>query len=332
MPNFYAHTLAANRAVVMISHPGIKAAIQEYPKVFNLGAQGPDFFFFYRAYPWGNPENFHEIGNRAHVKDTGKLFQAAMRYIQGKPVEERKLLAAYLCGFLTHYALDSVAHPYVLYFTGDITQDSPGYSRFSRNHTRFEAAIDAWLIWEQLGKAPPAVKKLHLFDITPEAALQIGEMLAHTLATVHQVSVLPAKIATAFTDLADLTRVIIDPWHPLALVAHGLGRWLDPHGTGRATFYPQDATVAVPFLNLERTPWKFAWDGMPQPTSFLDLMEQGVADSAQFIEAAGKVMLDGGSPAVIADLIGNRSMLTGLDCDQPEPLSHFDLKFCKDWT
>ena len=96
---------------------------------YVLGCFGPDVFFFDRLPPTPLIPHQKKHGNALHALDAAVLFDA----LQDAAPDA---LHPYLCGFLTHIALDSTLHPYIeARHTG-------------LDHTRFEGVIDS-LIYAQ---------------------------------------------------------------------------------------------------------------------------------------------------------------------------------------
>lgn len=106
MPSSYAHYRFGGEMISRLPEP-VKAEVQSCRGVYDLGTHGPDVFFFYR--PMAHTQ-VGAVGKRVHFSPAKPLFETAARHLRLKPRPEG---TAYLYGLLTHYALDSVCHPYV---------------------------------------------------------------------------------------------------------------------------------------------------------------------------------------------------------------------------
>ncbi len=102
MASYISHYLAAK---AVIEKSPADSVIRKYADCFILGAQGGDMLF----YAFGQ---FKGYGARTHREKTAQLFAAALNYCRE---ENRPEPLAYTLGLLTHYALDSAIHPYVVY-------------------------------------------------------------------------------------------------------------------------------------------------------------------------------------------------------------------------
>ena len=70
-----------------------------------------------------------------HNRCCGDFFRRLSQEAREQTGELRTLLFSYECGFLTHYFLDNVCHPYVIYRTGQ-------GKLYAGNHRSMEHAMD----------------------------------------------------------------------------------------------------------------------------------------------------------------------------------------------
>ena len=123
MPNWYTHQLIAEEARGSIP----------VTRVFDyyFGAQGGDFMFFYRFFAMRGVSP----GKILHRKNIYGHFCAMLDYVKAYPQA-----ADYVYGYITHYAADTVFHPYVYFLT-----DEKGGTSMDRNitHTLIERDLDA---------------------------------------------------------------------------------------------------------------------------------------------------------------------------------------------
>src|SRR5699024_12243880 len=103
MPEGYTHVRTARKAAHAI-HYKVRC-----PEAFAAGANGPDVFFSFEI--WKRPRSrrfdLPALGSRMHEEATGAFLQSLLRHVKtGAQVE-------YTLGFLSHYAADTLLHPYV---------------------------------------------------------------------------------------------------------------------------------------------------------------------------------------------------------------------------
>lgn len=137
MPSIYAHTRFGRQAAKLLPE-GMRRSIQRFPQLFDLGVQGPDFFFFYQPL-WKT--QMGSLGGWFHKLSGREFFQRAALHYGDAPSEGALV---YLYGALCHYALDSRCHPLILRATAGKT---PG-------HMELETEFDRVLLSRD-GKEPP---------------------------------------------------------------------------------------------------------------------------------------------------------------------------------
>ena len=121
MPAPYTHHLVAREAYAALPRD-LQTKIHSLSLYF-FGAQGPDFCFFYRSL---NPKA-KNLGSHLHREGGFPAF-CALKSLAARDPQ----ILSYALGYITHYAADSVFHPYVYAVTGN--------SKF--RHSRLENILD----------------------------------------------------------------------------------------------------------------------------------------------------------------------------------------------
>ncbi|MGM9603966.1 MAG: zinc dependent phospholipase C family protein, partial [Faecousia sp.] len=136
LPSMYAHARFSQQAAKALPEH-LRLTVQRFGRLYDVGAYGPDFFFFYQPL---FKTKMGALGSQYH-KMTGKeFFEAAARHLQQAPSEGGR---AYLFGVLCHYALDSVCHPLICQVSAE----------GSVGHTELETEFDRHLLTQD-GKVP----------------------------------------------------------------------------------------------------------------------------------------------------------------------------------
>ena len=124
MPAAHTHHCVAEKTLALLP-PAIQTKLQPHLPLYFFGAQGADFCFFYPLL-FGFSQNF---GAYLHRQGGFPAFKVCQTF-SADPA-----LFAYSLGYITHYAADTVFHPFVY--------KKAGKSVF--RHTRIENAIDCRL-------------------------------------------------------------------------------------------------------------------------------------------------------------------------------------------
>lgn len=145
MPSTYAHYRFGREALPQLPR-NLSRMLQRFPQLYNMGLQGPDFFFYY------NPLVHTAMGALAsqyHKKSGREFFENALKTLKANPSEGGR---AYLYGVLCHYCLDSVCHPYVV----EIAAEG------KVSHMELETEFDRFLL-EKDGKLPADCQSIARF-------------------------------------------------------------------------------------------------------------------------------------------------------------------------
>lgn len=151
MPASYAHYRFGKHLLPSLPEPE-RQCIQHFRRMFDVGLQGPDLFFYY------NPcvkTAVGALGDKFHAMTGRELFPAACA------VADTEAGRAYLYGLLGHYCLDSVCHPFVRRLN-DIGEAA---------HVPLESEFERFLLVQDKHPAP------HTYDISKKLRLTRGECM-----------------------------------------------------------------------------------------------------------------------------------------------------------
>lgn len=140
MPSSYAHYQFGAQALPTLP-ADIRFPIQRYRTLYDLGLQGPDFFFYYKL---GKDSPVTRLARKYHYQSGSVVFSKICRDL-GHPTDTE---LAYLYGLLGHYCLDAHCHPLV--------HEASGEDNLA--HNAIESEFDRFLM-ERGG-----IRKPHSYD------------------------------------------------------------------------------------------------------------------------------------------------------------------------
>lgn len=207
MPTVITHALMAQDVVQTLDATEVSRCIESHPQAYFYGAQGPDFLFFYRYFSnCSGSKYIREIGNELHDNYVNDFYKIAIQYTQSLSGYKKSIFISYMAGHLCHWALDSIAHPYVFHFTGLIENET----RY--DHFRFEASLDASVVKH--------VKHLDFKQVQGYKFVQLSaleaQVIADGYATICQqlgFKVSALAIKRALNDMSKIIRWLYDPTH-----------------------------------------------------------------------------------------------------------------------
>lgn len=275
----------------------IRKELREAPFVFGL--YGPDLWFMYRP-----GKRRQGRGRRMHTTRTGAFLTALAD--RARSGEAREEMFSYLAGFLCHYALDSSAHPYIVWRTTE-TWVSP------RAHQDMEHALDAALLKREGlwgGKRPvtghhfPKLKLPESLDADLDAAY----------GSVYGWRRVRKSLNRCYRQYRKFYRLIEKPRSLLTALSS-----LAPTPFLRSFPYVRSAFLDRDVENLSHAPWSQPGSGEETFTdSFPDLYAAAREDALRMISAAWAFARTGSvSGEELKSVLGNRSYLSGLDAEDP---------------
>lgn len=269
------------------------------PALYRTGVRGPDPLGIVRF--WCPPvwKKLHGRSSVMHNLYSGMFFERLSRETRAQEGKLQNQLFSYECGFLTHYFLDSVCHPYVIYRTG-LGKACEG------NHRSLEHAMDRLVLARnglKLRNRPILRQILQKNGLPDNMRRAIDAVYAETFGWKDAWK----QINHALKDERRFIRLIEDPDGCLARFAKG--------GTPGSLSYMENAYANADIENEQRLEWRNPYEpAMTSDQSFGELTEQAGKEAKQAI-CDLYAYIRGEAPYPVS--IGNRSYESGLDTTDP---------------
>lgn len=279
--------------------------------VFERALQGPD--------PWstigffgGDGKQFARRSGVMHKERTGLFLETLARESAAEP--ELPTFSV-LAGFICHYCLDRLAHPYITCKGGEY-DGTPATNQFRGGHVRLERAIDSYIIRTHYGAVPwhfSIPRRILGLKRYPES---LRRPLNRVFRRVYGWEDSFDLLNRAMKDEARFYALMQDPTG----LVHYLLRMVSGGKTNYCmySYYRRDADgEKLDYLNEGHRPWNHPFDPeIHSEESFFDLFERAKADAVKMIRGASDVV-SGGKNVDLSALFGNSSYATGFDCDDP---------------
>ena len=301
MPEIVTHYYFAQNVLEQLPE-GTREQIN--PELWNIGVRGPDplGIVYYRNLPRWRTE--HRKSNQMHTKGCGKLFRSIAEKAKRNEDAQGELLFSYLAGFLTHYALDSICHPYIIYRTGSGKENAG-------NHRSIEHAIDRKRLDEHglNGKERPITG-----SILPQSDLPAGIRSALNDAYAEAFGWHDAwdLMNQALKDERRFVHLAEDPTGSFYRMLSRLTKNTNLLSLSYAELAYQDADIE----NEGREECKNPYDpSIRSSLSMRQLEEQALELAIEMIQGTEAFIFSDGS---YPESIGNRSFESGLDAEAPQ--------------
>lgn len=252
-----------------------KAVLKALPKklgeglnecAYIWGAQGPDFFFCHRYFPWMKGKSLKKIGSDLHKIRPSVVLDAMRKFLA---THEDPIYRSYVFGFMCHYALDSTAHPYVNALSRALVEQRP-YETVGTMHGEIEAALDAIILRRETGKLPSSLSLGQMFPKNETVQRRIAHLYYHVLFAVFHCEIAEEEIFRAtkdahfvfscLTDRSGIKKLFFDA------MEKGKPHYVSSH------IVPLTETADIDYANVGNSPWQA--EGTVHEEDFFQLFEQ----------------------------------------------------------
>ena len=273
------------------------------PEPFTFALFGPDVWFLYK--PFGRHVS---RGRMMHTTKPGLFLLSLLR--RAETSAARAEMFSYLAGFFCHYALDSTTHPYIIHMTAD-------KHIFPRSHMSLEHALDACVMKRDgcWGVRHPVTSRYF-------PPVQLPESIQADLDAVYR------EVYGWDHAWTDMNRSCLRYRFCFRLMEHPRGfaarlARMTKITALRSVIYSESFFHTRDPENAEHRTWRHPFDPtLSSSESFPELREQARQFAVRLITAAWRYLFSGeGTEQSLADLIGDRSYLSGLPADDPRNLT-----------
>lgn len=283
----------------------------------QIGAQGPDVFYFHRAFPWQPGRSYAAYGLGLHQVSPRALFRACSVARKACPARAAEF-DALTAGLLCHYALDRTAHPFVLYWQERLQAlDSTYARRHNFYHYRIESALDVLSLRRETGRSVKDFALTMTIPRDPRAAEPFGVFYAFLFEKMLGAPADAAHTALAVRDMREAMGWMNDPHEcKRRYVLRPLESALRLGHMATSLLRPSDVSD-FDYGNEAHRRWSNPFTGEGESTaSFFDLFDRAVADATDLIETYLR------DPNAAAELTGDR----GFASDRPGIYGELDRK------
>ncbi|MBR2176933.1 MAG: zinc dependent phospholipase C family protein [Clostridia bacterium] len=305
MPAVISHYLLAERVI-----PKITKNLPELNRsAFLLGANGPDIFFAHRIMPWQKQRSLAWISHIMHNGRPDVLLNYLTEYAQAN---HDTAALSYALGFVTHYAFDSAAHPYIVNYAETAAegrsvhlpligraneQIADGIKLSSVYHNKLEGCLDTIFLMKE--KRIP-VYRFRIETTCPndmDCYIAAAKALRSYITDHHICTDVPTEeIVRAQTDWRRCLKVINDSFSVKKKLITGGERLLHIPPVVSVFLRNIDMDYSEDYVNFAHREWTSPADGTKHQDSFFDLADKAEEKSIILIEK-----LLGGNPLSSVD-------------------------------
>lgn len=271
MPSLYTHYRFGQKIRPRLPDR-LSAVIGAAEGPFNLGLQGPDFYFYGSVFRDNKAVRFGSALHDLPLRQTLERILAGFHFERGKPaggLSDEAL--AYLLGFVGHFSLDASCHPYIYKI-----------QETDANHLALETDFDNY--WLRLDGLVPHKVKLYRFCCPADRRTVDTAALAFS---DYQKEMDPSRTRQSVGDLRRVRRLMRTPSGFRYRLLRGLMQ-------KKGIWDKQFGMLTPP--PTEENPLSITWPGKPEDAleklaglfaEGLDFYEQNIAGLMAYLEEDG---------------------------------------------
>ena len=308
MPGFLTHYVAGQELLKNLPVE-LVLPIEPNERLFNLGTQGPDFFFYY--FQGQLSKESRSVGTVMHLSNLGRFLCFMANQTKDKEKREAEAIFAYTAGFIMHYCLDSHAHPYVYART---ESKSNTKLKNSADHRKFETAIDIRMLNMLQDKKPADYNQWEIIKADEFQLSKASHALSLGLHEVYKRRVSPSVVKKAMRQMVIFTRLLQSKTGRRKRLVNFAEKLTIKEPLFSSMVHLQEVTDNEGCLNLNNAEWCPPWDGASTESySFVELFNRAVEDASRMVDKLYGFVFGETSLEEMQNELGNRSLKTGFD-------------------
>jgi hypothetical protein len=316
MPGFITHYICGE-ATLNILEGETSAIVKKHHRLYSVGCQGPDMFFYYL--PGLLKKNFKNLGIDMHKTNFSAFFASMLDGMDNaSDKESADMMFAYIAGYLSHYCLDCAAHPYIYYRSGfQVKGDKTPKLRYSVRHRSFETAIDVLILKLLSSERPSGMKLWQLIKADASHAKVIAELLSGAIGKAYNRDITSKEVYSAMRYMVNLTRVLQSQKGRRKRLMELAEDLTIGERVFSSVIHLQEINDGIDYLNMKKAPWHMPWDDENEHTSsFAEMYDKAVAKGAKLISKTRAHVLGELGRDELLLAAGNRSLASGVDSEQ----------------
>lgn len=256
MPDAWTHILCAEDAVKGIPYIKYRDILINNKGLYNFGAQGPDPLLYCKFY---NPYQRKFMKSLSQVLHTAKTSEFLIFLIESlkksNDSKEFERLFAYVSGFITHYALDTLGHPFIYYFGGVYNPKDLSTKKYDTYHKELEVIIGTIEVKNRLGKDAydtPISKEIEIKGGIPTC---INELIYRAFWKIHKIKVEEDLMESSYKDMRKSLKYMMDESGWKRKTLHIIEQMSSKKYKIKASIYPKYINETLDYLNNNHGRW-----------------------------------------------------------------------------
>jgi len=216
MPDLWTHIIGGDMVINDLNDRALCNVILENREHFNMGTQGPDFFFYNDFWPWLKKKRGPRIGSLIHTEKPGDFVLAIFEVLREKEgaIQYPKALS-YFMGFITHMIMDDKFHRII---------NERTYT--DQEHKRFELELDCVLVKNYYNQDCHKINPISYIKIGEDMDDLIKDIYYLNITKLYDESIDFALINKSYQDMLKAQKILYSPFKVKAALLNLLNNFL----------------------------------------------------------------------------------------------------------
>ena len=327
MPNTLTHSYFAVDVFDKLDEQS-KKRLNNNTSVLRMFAQGPDPLYFYNLmFPFIGKDIRLIYPRTVHDIKTRNFFISLIDKIKSNNLQYDYQIMSMLYGFISHYVLDSIIHPYIIYKTGIYDKDIPGSKKYRSLHLDMELYLDGYMIFQR-ERMPIQNFKMYEFCFTNELInSNTKKILDSVIKDVYNLDNYSKYYFKSIKHMKIINRLFRYDKYGIKKTFYKLLDVILPKKQLKKEqlSYYIDYKKKLHYLNIEKNEWCHPVDQYETYRySFVELYHIALNNAIKIINDVNSVLYDNVDIKILNESFENLSYRTGKKCDDDRVLKFFE--------
>lgn len=290
----------------------------------KMFAQSTDSCLFYNllsVFPGKDIRNFQEV---FHKNNTQEFFINVLRYIRDNNINDIDTFS-FLVGFISHYALDSIMHPYIIYKTGYFNKKDMNTYKYHSKHHFMETFLDNDMISKRFNMNPYQFNISDYCFKLDKLSYDLNNTIDYSFYNTFKIKNMSSIYYKSLVQMKTFIRLFRQDRYGIKRFLYKL---IDSF-TMKSAFRFDTLSYHYPledrfnYLNNDHKIWRNPTTyNIVSNDSFIDLYLKAIKFAKVLVCASFDYI--NGKDIDLEKVFDNRSYVTGLNCDLKKKLKYFE--------
>lgn len=275
---------------------------------FDLGCQGGDIFFFYQVFGSRKYPLLKKAGEKLHKK----LINAPVHYMNVfastlQDENDRKIIKAYIMGYLCHFSTDTTAHPYIYALSDILLNEKKEFDPFYY-HAKIESNLDVIMLLKLKNKTIVDIPPYSIFPAESSVSILLGKMYSFAFEKAGYTKAPSIEYTRAFYYLKRGMKLLYSKGNIKRNTIFNISKFIKITPGFSQMIHPVICDNFCDYTNISKKEIEYN-NGVVSSDNFFEIFDKAVNKSADCI----KKLTEGKS---ISDIMEGKSFDTGLIVDE----------------